>query len=79
MLIEVFGTCAVAAMVLTYALEDRSDRFVLAFAAACAAAALYAVLIESWPFAVVEAIWSGVAMQRWRRLRRAIPTGSASG
>jgi multidrug transporter EmrE-like cation transporter len=71
MLVESFGTVAVATMVLTYALEDRSDKFILAFAAACAAASLYAVLIQSWPFAVVEAVWSGVALWRWRRVRRA--------
>ncbi len=69
MLVESFGTVAVAMMVLTYALEDRSDKFILGFAAACAAAALYAVLIQSWPFAVVEGIWSGVALWRWRRVR----------
>ena len=71
MLVESFGTVAVAMMVLTYALEDRSDKFILAFAGACAAASLYAVLIQSWPFAVVEGIWSGVALWRWRRVRTA--------
>lgn len=71
MLVESFGTVAVATMVLTYALEDRSNLYILGFAAACAAAALYAVLIESWPFVVAEGIWSGVALWRWRRMRRA--------
>ena len=54
-------------MVACYALEARGAHFVLLFAAACAASSLYAVLIAAWPFAVVEAVWAGVAVQRWRR------------
>ena len=70
MFVEIFGICAIAVMVLTYAFEDRSDLFVLGFAVACAAAALYAVLIDSWPFAVAEAIWASVAVRRWRQARQ---------
>ncbi len=70
MFVEIFGTFAIAVMVLTYAFEDRSDLFVLGFAVACAAAALYAVLIDSWPFSVAEAIWAGVAVRRWRQARQ---------
>ncbi len=74
MLTEIFGICAVSMMVLMYALEERSPLFVLGFAAACAAASLYAVLIQSWPFAAVEALWSVIAIRRWLRLVR---SGSA--
>lgn len=69
MVVEIFGLCAVSAMVLMYALEDRSHFFVLGFAAACATASLYAILIQSWPFAAVEAVWSIIAVRRWLRLR----------
>ena len=58
-------------MVACYALETRGAHFVLLFAAACAASRLYAVLIAAWPFAVVEAVWAGVAVQRWRGQRSA--------
>jgi hypothetical protein len=63
--IEVFGFLAVIVMVTSYALEDRSPRLILVFALACLAAAAYAALIRSWPFAVVETIWSGIALRRW--------------
>ena len=63
----VFGTGAVAAMLVTYALERRSRHFIAAFAAASAAAAVYGVAIEAWPFAVVEAVWAVVALNRWWR------------
>jgi hypothetical protein len=71
MMLEIFGICAVSAMVLMYTLEERSPVFVLGFATACAAASLYAVLIHSWPFAAVEALWSAIAVRRWWRVRSA--------
>ena len=53
-----FGLFAVTAMLICYALEDRSRWFVLAFAAACALGSAYGFLQGAWPFGVVEAIWS---------------------
>ena len=40
---------------------------VLAFAGACVLASVYGFLQGAWPFGLVEAIWSVVALQRWRR------------
>ena len=60
-----FGALAVAAMLLFYALEERSPWFVLTFAAACLASSVYGFLQGAWPFGVVELIWSGVALRRW--------------
>jgi len=64
-----FGLFAVLAMLICYALERRSHWFVLAFAASCVLASVYGFLQGAWPFGVVEAIWSGVALRRWRRAR----------
>ena len=61
-----FGAVAVTAMLISYALEPRSPRFVLAFAVACLASSAYGFLLGAWPFGVVEVIWSGVAARRWR-------------
>jgi len=69
MLVELFGVLAVSSMVLMYSLEQRSHIYVLGFAASCAAASLYAVLIHSWPFATVEGVWAVVALRRWVRVR----------
>ena len=71
MVLLVFGAVAVGAMLVMYALEDRSHWFVRGFAVASAAAAAYGFLIEAWPFAVIEAIWSLVALRRWWRRRPA--------
>ncbi|MGA9322170.1 MAG: hypothetical protein WBW06_14050 [Xanthobacteraceae bacterium] len=65
--LTVFGLFAVTAMLIFYALEDRSPFCILGFAAACALGSAYGFLQGAWPFGVVEAIWAGVAIQRWRR------------
>lgn len=64
--LDLFGLTAVAMMLLTYALEDRSAWFVLAFAVACALGSAYGFLQGAWPFGIVEAIWALVALWRWR-------------
>jgi membrane protein YdbS with pleckstrin-like domain len=46
-----FGVCAVGAMMVCYALEERSAWFVLSFAGACVLA---------------SAIWAVIALRRWR-------------
>jgi hypothetical protein len=66
-LLTAFGALAVASMLVFYALEDRSARFILAFAGACLASSAYGFLQGAWPFGVVELIWSGVALRRWRQ------------
>jgi hypothetical protein len=62
-----FGLGSVSAMLVFYALEDRSPAFILAFAAACVAASAYGFLQGAWPFGVVEAIWALIAVHRWRK------------
>jgi hypothetical protein len=68
-----FGLFAVTAMLVTYALEDRSPWFVLAFAAACGLGSVYGFLQGAWPFGLIEAIWAGVAIRRWAGPARARP------
>lgn len=62
-----FGLFAVTAMLICYALEARSHWFILGFAGACALGSLYGFLQGAWPFGIVEAIWSLVALRRWWR------------
>ncbi len=68
--LTLFGLLAVTAMLVFYALEDRSPRYILAFAGACGLASLYGFLQGAWPFGVVEAIWAAVAARRWHRKSR---------
>ena len=64
--LTLFGLIAVALMLVFYALESRSRWYVLAFAGACILASAYGFLQGAWLFGVVEAIWSIVAVRRWR-------------
>lgn len=64
--LTLFGLFAVTAMLVCYALEDRSAWFVMAFAVACGLASAYGFLQGAWPFGVVEAAWAVVAVRRWR-------------
>jgi hypothetical protein len=65
-LLTAFGLFAVTAMLVTYAFEDRSPWFILAFAGACGLGSVYGFLQGAWPFGVIEAIWAGVALWRFR-------------
>jgi hypothetical protein len=67
-----FGLIAVTAMVVTYALEKRSHWFVFAFALACALGSVYGFLQGAWPFGLVEAVWSVIALRRWMTSRNAV-------
>ena len=64
-LLNLFGLCAVTAMVVCYALERRSHWFVLGFAFSCALGSVYGFLQGAWPFGIVEAIWCLIAARRW--------------
>lgn len=66
-----FGAIAVFAMMLCYALEERSPAYTLAFGIACAAASAYGWLAGTWPFGVVEAVWALVAFRKWHLRRTA--------
>jgi hypothetical protein len=63
--LTLFGLFAVSAMLVFYALEHRSQWFVLVFAGASALGSLYGFLRGAWPFGIVEAIWWVVAGRRW--------------
>jgi hypothetical protein len=65
-----YGVAALTFMMLMYALERRGPGFVAAFACGCALASSYGFLAGTWPFGVVEAIWTVIAIRRYRALRR---------
>jgi len=67
--LTLFGLFAVTAMLVCYALEDRSPHFIFGFAVACALGSVYGFLQGAWPFGLVEGIWSIVALVRWNKVR----------
>lgn len=67
--LSLFGLFAVSLMLVSYALEDRSAWWIQVFAVACAAGSAYGFLQGAWPFGLVEAVWSIVALRRWMQKR----------
>jgi hypothetical protein len=65
--LTIYGAISVTLMMIAYALESRAALFVLIFAGACVASSAYGFLQGAWPFGVVEIVWAGVALLRWRR------------
>jgi hypothetical protein len=76
--ITLYGVAAVTFMMVMYALEARHHRFVLGFAVGCILSSAYGFLAGTWPFGVVEAIWSAIALRRWMGLRTAPPAVAPS-
>lgn len=64
--LALFGLFAVTAMLVCYALENRSHWFILGFAASCMLGSVYGFLQGAWPFGLVEFVWALVALRRWR-------------
>jgi hypothetical protein len=67
--LTLFGLFAVTAMLVFYALEERSHHAIFGFAVACGLGSAYGFLQGAWPFGVVEAIWAVVALRRWMRAK----------
>jgi hypothetical protein len=66
MAVTIYGVCAVTFMMVMYALEGRDRVFILLFALGCLLSSVYGFLSGAWPFGVVELIWCGVAINRYR-------------
>lgn len=65
-MLTAFGATALTFMMAMYALERRHRLYILAFAGGCALSSAYGFLAGTWPFGVVEAIWTLVALNRYR-------------
>jgi hypothetical protein len=65
-MLTAFGALVVTFMMVMYALEHRDPRYTLGFACACLLSSAYGFLVGAWPFGVVEVVWAGVALKRYR-------------
>jgi hypothetical protein len=72
-MITLYGIAALTFMMTMYALEQRGVNFVLLFALGCALSSSFGFLSGAWPFGVVEAIWTLVALNKFVHLRRPRP------
>ena len=63
----VYGIVALTFMMLMYSLERRGPLFILGFSLGCLLSSVYGFLSGAWPFGVIEAIWSVIALRRLTR------------
>ena len=70
--LTLYGLSAVTLMLVFFALERRSYWFVLASSGSCVLASAYGFMQGAWPFGLVEAVWSVVALRRWWLERRTV-------
>ncbi|MEY2454564.1 MAG: hypothetical protein QOD92_4138 [Acidimicrobiaceae bacterium] len=68
-MLTAFGIVALTFMMSMYALEARHRVFILAFALGCVLSSIYGFASGAWPFGVVEAIWSLIAVRRFATTR----------
>lgn len=66
-LLTLYGIAALGFMLLCYVVEERAAVWTLLFAFGCALSAGYGFAQGAWPFGVVEVIWTGAALRRWRQ------------
>jgi len=68
--LTLFGFAAVTGMMVCYALEARSHWFIFGFAISCLLGSAYGFLQGAWPFGIIEAVWTVVALRRWRSVQK---------
>jgi hypothetical protein len=68
-MLTAFGVTSLTFMMLMYGLEHRGQRFILAFSIGCASSSIYGFLSGAWPFGVIEAIWTVLALRKFAASR----------
>ena len=63
---ECLGIAAIIIMVGAYALEAQHRHWIAVFSAGCVLAAVYALLIRSYPFMLAEGLWAVISFRRWQ-------------
>ena len=77
MILTIYGVLVVGFMMAMYALESRGPTYILAFAVGCLLSSGYGFMAGTWPFGIVEMLWSVVAIRRWLSLRTVSDSNSA--
>ena len=69
--LTLFGLLAVALMLRFYTFEDASTWCVLGFTLACALGSVYGFMQGRGRSALVEGVWTFIALKRWQKRRLA--------
>ena len=77
-MLTAFGVTSLVFMMLMYAMERRHRHLILAFALGCALSSTYGFLAGAWAFGCVEAVWTLIAVGRWRTSARLASASNAT-
>lgn len=67
--LNILGAADLAVMMMFYALEPKSRSYTLLFGLTCIGSSTYGFLSGTWPFGVIEAAWTVIALRKYVKLR----------
>ena len=68
-ILNILGAIDLAVMMAFYALEPKSRTYTLLFGLTCIGSSTYGFLSGTWPFGVIEAVWTVIALRKYLKLR----------
>lgn len=74
--LNILGAVDLAVMMGFYALEPKSRIYTLLFGLTCIGSSAYGFLSGTWPFGVIEAVWTVIALRKYVVLGRGKRNGA---
>lgn len=74
--LNILGALDLAVMMAFYALEPKSRLYTLLFGLTCIGSSTYGFLSGTWPFGVIEAVWTFIALRKYLKLKNEKRIGS---
>ena len=68
--LNILGAIDLAIMLIFYAMEPKSRNYTLLFGLTCIGSSVYGFLSGTWPFGVIEAVWTVLALRKYISLRK---------
>ena len=68
-ILNILGAIDLAVMMAFYALEPKSRTYTHLFGLTCIGSSTYGFLSGTWPFGVIEAVWTVIALRKYLKLR----------
>lgn len=74
--LNILGAVDLTAMMVFYALEPKSRSYTLLFGLTCIGSSTYGFLSGTWPFGIIEAVWTIIALRKFIKLKKEKRMGS---
>lgn len=74
--LNILGAVDLAVMMAFYSLEPKSRIYTLLFGLTCIGSSAYGFLSGTWPFGVIEAVWTLIALRKYVKLGKEKSVGA---